>query len=531
MSTIHKISPTNPRIQSLLSEVENGNIKIPVFQRGFVWSDEAIISLLDSIYRGYPVGSILLWSSKHKLNSTRDVGGFILPDTPEDYPVKYVLDGQQRLTTLYSVFHSADLAIDPELASRFDISFVPESEHFLPTSNADPEKSINMRDLLDAPRLLRHMSRFSEADQSKIAVLQERFKDYEFPVITIKERSNREVCQIFQRINSSGTPLSTLELLTAWTWSEQFDLRNRIEELQSAIAAKGFEDLDDRHIMRCLSSIVNGNIDSDSLVDADPAVLVRGMQQVEQAMYAAIDFVASEFGIRNVVFLPFPIMIVPLVRFFSVCRNPSAVQRKQLRRWFWHCSFTQRYIAGTNQAVNEDIQLLYGLAVRPASFSLNNSSIDSSMFRKTWRINSTAAKASICLLAQLRPVSFISGSPIDLDSALESYNSREFHHIYPKGYLKQKKVSFHRANVIANICMLNSIDNKIISDSAPSEYINDIPVEIRVDALSRALLIEADFGEGISYDDFISRRVDALTACAVELINNGSLSKSRSLLA
>jgi hypothetical protein len=524
MSTVHKIAPTNPRIQSLLSEVENGNIKIPVFQRGFVWSDEAILSLLDSIYRGYPVGSILLWSSKHKLNSTRNVGGFILPDTPEDYPVKYVLDGQQRLTTLYAVFHSDDKAIDPDLAKRFDISFVPDSEQFVPTINADSEKSINMRDLLDAPRLLRHLSRFDEDNQSKIAVLQERIKDYEFPVITIKERSNREVCQIFQRINSSGTPLSTLELLTAWTWSEHFDLRNRIEELQAAISTKGFEDLDDRHIMRCLSSIVNGNIDSDALVDSDPSVLVKGMEQVEQAMYAAIDFVAAEFGIRNVVFLPFPIMIVPLVRFFSVQRNPTAHQRKQLRRWFWHCSFTQRYIAGTNQAVNDDIGLLYGLAKYPDSFSLSTPVIDSSMFKKTWRINSTAAKASICLLAQFRPISFLSGSPIDLDSALESYNSREFHHIFPKGYLKAKGVSFHRANIIANICMLNSIDNKKISDRAPSDYIMDIPSDIRSDVLSRALIREDDFNVGISYDEFIDIRVEVLSRRASQLMNDGALS-------
>ena len=106
MSSTHKIAPSNPRIASLLSDVAKGNIKIPVFQREYVWKDEQIISLLDSIYQGYPVGSLLLWSTREPLKHERNVGGFKLPETPEDYPVQYVLDGQQRLSTLYGVFNS-----------------------------------------------------------------------------------------------------------------------------------------------------------------------------------------------------------------------------------------------------------------------------------------------------------------------------------------------------------------------------------------------------------------------------------------
>jgi len=125
MAGTHKITPTNPRLSALLSDVSRGNIKIPVFQREYVWGDEQIMSLLDSIYNGYPVGSLLLWSTKEELKHERDVGGFALPKTPEDFPVNYVLDGQQRLTTLYGVFNSDAETTDPELAARFNVSFVP----------------------------------------------------------------------------------------------------------------------------------------------------------------------------------------------------------------------------------------------------------------------------------------------------------------------------------------------------------------------------------------------------------------------
>jgi len=89
MSAVHKITPSSPRIASLLSDVAKGNVKIPVFQREYVWLDDQIMSLLDSIYKGFPVGSLLLWSTKERLRHERNVGGFHLPNTPENYPVQY----------------------------------------------------------------------------------------------------------------------------------------------------------------------------------------------------------------------------------------------------------------------------------------------------------------------------------------------------------------------------------------------------------------------------------------------------------
>src|SRR5690349_793438 len=187
MSGVNKITPSSPRMASLLSDVAKGNIKIPVFQREYVWQDEQIMSLLDSIYQGYPVGSLLLWSTKERLKHERNVGGFKLPDTPEDYPVHYVLDGQQRLTTLYGVFHSDANTADAELANRLSVAFVPSSEQFVHVSAADSHTSINLRNILDTTKLLPELGRFPKGEQDRIAGLTERFKDYEFPVVTIKD--------------------------------------------------------------------------------------------------------------------------------------------------------------------------------------------------------------------------------------------------------------------------------------------------------------------------------------------------------
>ena len=425
------------------------------------------------------------------------------------------------MSTLYGVFHSDAPTDDPELANRFDVVFVPANGEFIHSSVADPARSIPLRNILDTTKLLPELQRFSTDDQKTIAAATERFKDYEFPVVTIRDRTNQEVCRIFQRINSSGTTLSTIELLAAWTWSEQFDLRNQIQSLLERLADKGYEELERSEVMRCLAAVVTDGIDSDTLVDLKPDVLVAGMSKLKQAMLAAIDFLESEFRIKNIVFVPFPIMIVPLVRFFAATLKPTADQRIALRRWFWHCAFTQKYKAGTNRLVMEDLTRMIELASGKAVFDKLSSAVDSSQFGKTWRINSTVAKAAICLLAQLEPKSFLTGAPVDLSDALSAYNAREFHHIYPKAYLASQGIHFHEANVIANICMLTSADNSEIRDADPAEYFPKINAAIRDDVFQRALIPKEFRGGAKVYADFVKARAGVLAAKASALIQAG----------
>jgi len=89
-----EIEPKKPRIERLLTNMEEGEIKLPAFQRGFVWKQSQVLDLLDSIANDYPIGTILLWNSYEKLRSTRNIGGFLIPERDSKLPVQYVLDGQ-----------------------------------------------------------------------------------------------------------------------------------------------------------------------------------------------------------------------------------------------------------------------------------------------------------------------------------------------------------------------------------------------------------------------------------------------------
>ena len=521
MASTNKITPSSPRLASLLSDVERGNIKIPVFQREYIWTDEQIISLLDSIYRGYPVGSLLMWSTKEVLKHERNVGGFSLPETPEDYPVNYILDGQQRLTTLYGVFHSDRNTSDATLADRFNICYVPDEDTFLHHSAAGGKEKIHLNTILDTTKLLVELPKFNDEQKAKIAQVTEAFKDYEFPVVTIKERTNKEVCSIFQRINSSGTPLSNLELLTAWTWSEQFDLRREIEALLDKLADKGYEQIDQALIMRMLASLTSGSVNSDDLVDIDPDVLVSAMTSLKKSVMAAVDFLEGQLKIKNVVFLPFPIMLIPIVNFYALIKKPSADNLTQLKKWFWQCALTLRYKAGTNRLVIEDLDRMKEVSRGGRPFDGTNSSVKSDLFYGTWRINSTAAKSALCLMAQLRPKSFLTGSEVDLGSVLSAYNARQFHHIYPKGYLASNGKSFHEANVIANICFLSASENNQISDTAPVDYFKKIPADDAAEIFDSAVIPANARNGAMPFDDFIRLRAESLKAIADQLMKTG----------
>ena len=116
-----EITQESPKINSLVSRIELGEIKIPPLQRPFVWKIDQVIDLLESIYKDYPIGSILWWETNDRLPSERNIAGFKLPQKPDSHPFYYVLDGQQRLSSLYGVF-CTDRTCDADIEKEYEVN-------------------------------------------------------------------------------------------------------------------------------------------------------------------------------------------------------------------------------------------------------------------------------------------------------------------------------------------------------------------------------------------------------------------------
>jgi len=186
---LSEITPSSPKIDRIVSRIEEGDIKIPAFQRGFIWDQEQVIELLDSIYRDYPIGSILLWNSNERLRSTRNVAGYLMPDREPNYPVNYVLDGQQRISTIYAIF-GKNKTEDPDIKYRinteiFDIYFDLDEKVFLSKDSLNENhRNLKLSTLLNAGEFINEIKEYSSGHRDIAVDLQSKFQNYEVPIIT-----------------------------------------------------------------------------------------------------------------------------------------------------------------------------------------------------------------------------------------------------------------------------------------------------------------------------------------------------------
>jgi hypothetical protein len=468
------------RISRLVTRIEQGDIKVPVFQRKFVWKPNQILDLLDSIYRGYPVGSLLFWLSSESLATERDLGDFHLPATPQKYPRNYVLDGQQRLATIYGVLRWPGL---PENESIFNVSFNLEDQTFLYTQIPVLPTHIQMSILFDTKRFrLFQTNLLNRPDGQALIdasdVLSETFREYAIPVVTVTEATVDHVSSIFERINNTGTKLTVYDLMVAATWSENFDLRDQVDKIIDDIGAKDYEGVSPVAILQILAAHANGGTNRQAILDLrnhDSDTLIQWVDEVKEALEQAVDFLANEVHVKSSDFLPYERQLVAIAFALTRRNKPSNSDISVLRKWFWRTSFSERYRRGGEGLFDEDLMtVIAALDDEDQLARFGKSPVNDEIRRAEFRKTSALSNAYVALLASHSPQNLVNGAKIDTGRALSSYNRKEFHHIFPQAFLKGIGVPKAKINSLANICMLSAEQNKLIGDSKPSEYVKSL---------------------------------------------------------
>ncbi|MCA1994352.1 MAG: DUF262 domain-containing protein [Coleofasciculus sp. S288] len=119
-------------VKDLINDLGRGRIRIPSFQRGFVWNPEQVSYFIDSIYKGFPFGSILLWRTRNPLRTERNLGPYKLPNNDPEYPIDYVLDGQQRITSIFGIFQTSLIAEENQETNWTNLFFELNSQESVP---------------------------------------------------------------------------------------------------------------------------------------------------------------------------------------------------------------------------------------------------------------------------------------------------------------------------------------------------------------------------------------------------------------
>ena len=321
-----RLGTETPFFQDLIADIQRGNIKIPQFQRKFVWKEEQAFKLLDSIKNNYPIGSLLIWKTNVKLAAERNIGNFQLPRTDDMTPTDYVLDGQQRITVIYSSVGAPDdaegfsPAYDLDRQTFVSLAEISGSHHVFPLRWVySTTKILNFR-----TGLLAHPH--GNMLQERLDHLVDAFTKYKLPVVTLKDLTIEEVCPIFERINSSGTKLSTYDLMVAATWSREFDLNEQVEVIAGALKSKHFENIERETVLKRLAAVQYASIRGDQIVslrklkrDEMQALATR----TKQALLDAVDQLSTEFGIYNWSFLPYEALLIVLTYVWSNIRPTS----------------------------------------------------------------------------------------------------------------------------------------------------------------------------------------------------------------
>ena len=335
-----ELTPTAQKIDRLIKRIDEGDIKIPAFQRGYVWKQNQVIELLESVVNEYPIGSILLWKSSERLRSTRNIAGYKIPDRDEAYPVNYVLDGQQRLASIYGVFsqhieQESDTAnYNPNL-DIFEIYYNFDNNEFSAKEDIAPlDKVIYLRQLLDVTTLVSALTKLNALYHKKAQALASQFLNYEVPVVTIENRNREDVGIIFERINNTGTRLSTLDLMTAWTWTENFHLIDASNEFMEELEEKGFGGIKHKTLLQIISGIIQDTTRTKDILKLKGEQVRDNWDNIKECIRKSIDFLSTDLKCGHLDFLPFPQQLIGLTKFFDVLSSPSSSQLKLLRLEF-----------------------------------------------------------------------------------------------------------------------------------------------------------------------------------------------------
>lgn len=482
MTSLPRDPQTNiDRIDELARRILAGDILLPKFQRQFVWDKKRIIALLDSVSKMYPIGSILLWCTRQELKSEHKIANLDVVNPRKEYPYNYLLDGQQRLSTICGALYWKGSDADDVWNIAYDLR---KEEFFHPKTLEKLEiHQIRVNRLSDPSEFFAHVAMLgvsSAPDRDELTArakrLFDRFKDYKIATVTLGDMELDDVAPIFERINSQGKILTRVDLLRAATWSRDFDLVDSMEKILGALKTRHFDRLDHKTLLRSMAAALDGGFsmaDTEKLRGRDSDAMKAVVATTREAYKRTVDFLVAEIGAVNSRVIPYTHQVMVLAEVMRRIPSPSSAQFSAMKAWFWQTSIS-RYFSGWNSSqMRTDFDAIASFA------ALKSLHLPAPKFRpppKVWRETMFRGSSALCktyalMLSHCKPRDLLTGIHVDTSVALAWQNQKEFHHLFPRKYLSSKVALDAPANSMANIVFLSSSSNKNISAQSPSSYL------------------------------------------------------------
>ncbi len=519
--------PDSKKYSDLISEVQKGIIKIPKFQREFVWSTDKTAQLLDSILKGYPIGTFILWRTDERMNDIKNIGNLDIPDTPEGNKVEYVLDGQQRITSLYAAYLGAEIQKTGEkrvtdykgIVVNLDKE-LGESDDQVITAEPTGDKHVPLSDVLNfsyskSQELKRRFS-FGDDELELIDAYSTAFKTYDFSIVVLTKEDIDSAIEVFTRINTGGQKLTLFEIISAKTYDQElaFDMQEKWERFIKELQEVKYEGISSTVILYLLALVLSRNKDCKrkTILGLDKQAIIDTWECAITALNESIDYFRTMYRIPVSQLLPYDFLLVPFAYFFFKNKEkPNSDQRKYLEQYFWQMSLSSRYSSSTDSRLAYDIKRIDQILEnrRPDYSDITVNFDTETLIDTSFSAGNSYCKAVLCLLAYQEPKDFQDNAKVILDNSwLQKANSKNYHHFFPKSHLEKRRIE--NSNSVVNVTFVSDrLNKKEIGARAPSDYIETFRKDNPdINKALNSHFIEFDnFGiEDDNYDTFLNER-------------------------
>ena len=517
---------TNDRpISELMQSVENGNAQLPDFQRGWVWDDNRIKALIASITNGYPVGAAMFLEYG---NANIRFKYRVIEGSPAQsvIPSELILDGQQRLTSIYSSLFSPnpvhtrtdkgkdiqryyyidiEKALDP-IVDRVDaIVSVPETRMITSNFGRDIDLDLSSQDkefehkmfplniILDTPKTFLWQQEYLKYHNNTVVTEYMDFQtkiimpviQYKMPVILLDKNTPKEaVCQVFENVNTGGVSLTVFELVTAIFAMDDFELRKDWEERQkkyfegdllSVITATDF-------LTACtlLSTYKKGGTVSCKKKDVLNLSLDEYKKYVEDltAGFVEAEKILQEERIFSSKDLPYTTQFIPLAVLCTLLADGNQIKvtniKNKIKQWYWCGVFGEMYGGANETRYVYDVVGVMDWIKDDAKIPRT---VQESFFNPTRLLGlqsrlSAAYKGIMALVLKNHCQDFISGR--EMDFTVYKAENIDIHHIFPRAYCESMKYDKLLWNSVVNKTPITYSTNREIGGVAPSVYLSKI---------------------------------------------------------
>ncbi len=574
MNYTDRIFPTNKGLTTYLDELMAQNYQIPTFQREVVWEPGNVKKLWDSIYKFYPLGSILIWKTDLKLQNHRKIGGHQITDpnfNRTEY--QYILDGQQRTTSLLTSLHGGSIERKPDfnpllyvdLTIPIDNDTDDESYHnrFLFGSEIDDRngeirqnigkkkrfddglivKLIDIKNnftkvqanVFNSEVVNKDFNHFILTELSKIKGV---LDNYRISFIEVKGIQVSEVCQIFERINQAGKPLDIFDIVVAKTFkpltqtsTEQVDngfyLRDLIDDFRNHNNSE-FLKIGDLDYLQILAVIINQNVPNSGVANITDRYLneiktehiLAVWDESKKAMLKTFDFFENHLHTKTPYLIPFRYFYFTITTYFYKNSSPNY---DFLKKYFWFNSFHNEDLLSNTTQLFQHIEFL-NTEKQNRALQFNRFLIDKQKLRSaTYSSKGRMSRTILSLYASAQPKDW---DHCDREVLVQNFfftnDKPNLHHVFPTNseyVLNNQHKNRVTSDSLMNIAYLTQTTNLDITNRPPLEYIKDYD-KAEFEAIMPSHLLPLEILEWArtgqmpdnALDLFIESRVDNILA-------------------